>query len=63
MPEKFSGMFRILWRSAVKSRVYEIDILLIHFVLCQTKSLAETLEMDDFSGPQKTYDVVDIRVV
>lgn len=47
----------------VESGVSEIDILLIHLFLSQTKTLAEALEMDHLSGSQEFYDIVDIWVI
>lgn len=47
----------------VKSRVGEIDIFGVHFLLAQADTLTEPLEVDDLPLPQEADHVVYIRVV
>lgn len=47
----------------VEGWIEEIDVLLVHFVLCDLQSLTESLEVDDLTFSQETDDVVYIGIV
>lgn len=47
----------------VKCGIHIIDVFLIHFVFCETQTLAESLEVNDFPRPQELDGIIDIRVV
>ena len=46
----------------VKRRVYEIQVLLIHLLLCQPQPLTEALEMDDLAFSEETNRFADIWI-
>lgn len=47
----------------IEGGVDEVEILLIHLLLCQPQPLTEALEMDDLTGPQELDDIVDVGVI
>ena len=49
--------------SAVKGRIHEVDILLIHFFSGKLKSFSKTLEMDHLPLAQEADHIVDIRII
>lgn len=57
------GSFLASGLTAVKFRIKLIEVLGIQFFLCQTKGLAETLVVDDFSCPQEFDGVINIRII
>ena len=57
------GLFKGGGRLLVEAGVDEVNVFLVHAVLCQTQALTEALEVDHLPGPQELDDVVDVRVV
>ena len=55
--------FNAVCRLCIKGRVKSIEIAGVDFVLGNTDSLAEPLEVNNFPFPQKPDCVFDIRVI
>jgi hypothetical protein len=53
----------LLFSLFVESRVHIVNVFRIHFVFCKSQSFTETLEVNNFPGPEKFDDVADVRVV
>lgn len=47
----------------IKGRVGKVHVFLIHFLLSQLDSLAETLEMDNLAFPEEANDIIYVRIV